>query len=354
MNSIPGMQNDNVRKIVRTLCIYLFALVGAFGLISIIILALGYDVPLALRTLLTTSFRSSSGFRETLKKAIPLVFTAYAFTIPYWIRFFNIGGVGQMLVGAVVVSVSGLHLAAAGVHPLAALLLMILFGIAAGALFAAAAAYLQAEYNINPIISTIMLNFVAALIVNYFATTAPWRDPIEGHPATIRLPSEYILKPIFGVIPFSVVFAVLAVVIVYVILRKTRLGYEIMAVGYNPNAAQTYGINFKKTIILTFVLAGGLAGLGGVLEVLTVHSRLVEGFELTSGAQYGIFGILTTLIAAGNVLAIPAVALFMSALLVGADALQRTMQIPVEMVFLAQVLIVLILVTMRARLEVKK
>ncbi len=90
------------------------------------------------------------------------------------------------------------------------------------------------------------------------------------------------------------------------------------------------------------------------MEVLTVHGRLVEGFELTSGAQYGIFGILTALIAAGNPLGIPVAAFFMSVLLVGADALQRTMQIPVEMVFLAQALIVLFLVVMRERMGARK
>ncbi|MDW7730414.1 MAG: ABC transporter permease [Bacillota bacterium] len=348
------VRKDTLQKAFRTFFIYVVALAVAFGVISLILLLMGFNVPLALRTLLVTSFRSGFGFQETLKKTITLIFTTYAFAIPYWIRFFNIGGVGQMMVGGTAAAIVGLIMVGANVHPLIAITLMVMAGIAAGALFAAIAGYLQASYSINPIISTIMLNFVAVLIVNYFSTTAPWRDPVAGHPMTLRFPPEYTLQPLFGFIPFSIIFAILSVAVVYLLMRKTKLGYEIMAVGYNLHAAQTYGVSFQKTIVITFILAGGLAGLGGAMEVLTVHSRLVEGFELTSGAQYGIFGILTALIAAGNPLAIPVAAFFMSVLLVGADALQRTMQIPVEMVFLAQALIVLFLVVLRARMEVKK
>jgi len=349
-----AMRKDTFSKAFRTLLIYVVALTVAFGFISLILWLLDFNVPLALRTLLLTSFRSGFGFQETLKKTITLIFTTYAFAIPYWIRFFNIGGVGQMMVGGVAAAVVGLIMLGLSVHPFIAIILMILAGIIAGALFAAVAGFLQAKYSINPIISTIMLNFVAILIVNYFSTTAPWRDPVAGHPMTLRFPPEYTLQPLFGFFPFSIVFAGLAVALVYLLMRKTKLGYEIMAVGYNLHAAQAYGVNFQKTIIITFILAGGLAGLGGAMEVLTVHGRLVEGFELTSGAQYGIFGILTALIAAGNPLGIPVAAFFMSVLLVGADALQRTMQIPVEMVFLAQALIVLFLVVMRERMEARK
>ena len=354
MNYVVIMQKFFNHKLIRSLLVYVVALAIAFGVISLIILLLGFDVTLALSTLLTTTFRSSFGFQETLKKTITLVFTTYAFAIPFWIKYFNIGGVGQMMVGGVAASIVGLILSTAGIHPAFALFVMILAGILAGAFYAGIAGYLQAKYSINTIVSTIMLNFVAVLIVNYFSTTAPWRDPIAGHPMTIRLPVEYTLGKINGVVPFSLIFAFLTIIIVCLLLHKTKLGFEIKAVGFNLNAAKTYGINYGKTIIMTFMLAGSLSGLGGALEVLTVHGRLVEGFELTSGAQYGIFGILTALVAAGNPLGIPFSAFLMSVLLVGADALQRTMEIPVEMVFLTQAIIVLLIVAMRGRMEVGK
>lgn len=338
----------------RNLLIYALALGLAFGIMSIIIALLGFDVLTALKTLIGTSFKSKFGFQETIKKTIPLIFTTYAFAIPFKIRFFNIGGWGQMVAGGTFSAILGLSLAGANLPAPVLIPLLLIAGLAGGALYSFVAGLLQANYSINPIISTIMLNFVAVLFVNFFATTEPWRDPMEGHPITKHLPSSAILPPIASGVPSSIIFALLTIIFVYILMTKTRLGYEITAVGYNLYSAQAYGINYKKTIILTFVIGGALAGLGGALQILTIHRKLIEGFEFTSGAQYGMFGILTALICAGSPLGVPVSAFFMSVLLVGADALQRTMQIPVELVFVSQALIVIILVVIRQRMEARK
>lgn len=334
----------------KSLLVYGVAVSAALVSISLVIALLGFNVPAALRTLVTTSFKSSFGLQETLKKTVTLIFTTYAFSIPFRIKFFNIGGMGQMLVGGTAAAVVGLSLAGFNLPFIVLAPLMISAGIVAGALYAFIAGYLQARHNINPIISTIMLNFVALLLVNFVSTTDPWRDPIEGHPMTKVLPAAGRLPFFFRGVPASIIFAAGAVILVYIFMKKSKPGFEINAVGYNLHAAQTYGINFFKTILLTFLLAGGLAGLGGALEVMNIHGKLIEGFELTSGAQYGIFGILTSLICAGEPLGVPIAALFMAVMLVGADALQRTMQIPVEAVFLTQALMVILLVVMRQRM----
>jgi simple sugar transport system permease protein len=104
-------------------------------------------------------------------------------------------------------------------------------------------------------------------------------------------------------------------------------------------------------VISTFLIAGGVAGLAGATEVMGVQRRLISGFAVTSGAQYGTFGILTSLVAGGSPIGIPITAFFMSVLLVGANALQRSLQIPVEIVFLMQAVIVLIVVTLRTQIE---
>jgi len=186
------------------------------------------------------------------------------------------------------------------------------------------AGFLAAKFDINPIISTIMLNFVAVQFLDFIATNPIYHDPFEGHPITIPLPKSGTLGFIYGV-PVSIIFAIISIIFVYILIKKTKLGYEITAIGYNLDAAQKFGINFQKTILITFFIAGALAGLGGTFEVINIHKRLIEGFAQTSGAQYGIFGVLTGLIVAGDPVGVPIAAFLMSVLLVGADALQRTM-----------------------------
>lgn len=343
-------KNLFLTNFLKGIMIYGISILLAFIIISIFIALLGYNVPKALQTLITTSFKSAFGFQETIKKTIPLIFTTYAFTIPFMIRFFNIGGWGQMLFGGTMTAVVGLSLAHVGLPSYIMIPLLLIVGILSGGFFALLAGFLKAKHDINPIISTIMLNFVAYLFLNFIATAPPFKDPLEGHPITNPLPDSAILG-FFKGIPYSAIFAILAIVFVFILLKKTKLGYEITSVGYNLNAAQTYGINFQKTIMLTFLIGGALAGLGGSLEVINIHGKLIEGFAMTSGAQYGIFGILTSLVVAGNPLAVPISAFLMSILLVGADSLQRTMQIPVEVVFLSQAIIVLSIVTIREKLN---
>jgi len=343
------------KSFIRVVLIYILSIALAFFVISIITFLFGYDVLKVMKTLITTSFKSSFGFQETIKKTIPLIFTTYAFTIPFMIKFFNIGGWGQMLFGGTITAVVGLTLARFGINLPSYIMLplLIISGILAGGLFALIAGILVAKFDINPIISTIMLNFVAAEFLDFIATNPIYRDPFEGHPITLPLPKSGTLGFIYG-IPVSIIFAIISIFFVFILIKKTKLGYEITAIGHNLDAAQTYGINFQKTILLTFFIAGALAGLGGTFEVMNIHKKLIEGFAQTSGAQYGIFGILTSLIVAGNPIGVPIAAFLMSVLLVGADALQRTMQIPVEMVFLSQALIVLFIVTFRERFGRRK
>jgi simple sugar transport system permease protein len=178
-------------------------------------------------------------------------------------------------------------------------------------------------------------------------------DPIGGHPQTKFLPSSAVLG-FLGGIPYSLLVAALAVLVVSVLINRTRLGYEINAIGYNPVAAQSYGIDFRKTLMLTFFFGGALGGLGGGLEVLNNHNRLLVGFADISGLNFGALGILASLVVAGSPMAVPFASFFMCVLLVGADRLQRTMQVPVELVFLLQAITVLLIVITRAKLSAKR
>ena len=328
---------------------YILALIIAFGVSGVIIGLLGYNVLKAYQTLLLTSFTSQRGIVETLKKFIPLTFATYAFAIPFKIRFFNIGGWGQMLFGGIFTAIVGLALSGLNLPALIFIPILIIVAMAAGAFLALIAGALKAYYNINPIISTIMLNFIAFYSVNFVATTEPWKAPLSGHPMTIKLPDAAILPKMFQELHIGIFVVFIVIFLIYFLMNKTVLGYEIKATGMNPDAASVYGIKMKRTLMLTFMIAGAMAGLGGGIEVMGVHQRLIEGFALTSGAQYGIFGILTALICQGNPLGVPLSSIFISILLVGADAMQRTLQVPVELVFLTQALIVLLIVVLRRK-----
>jgi ABC-type uncharacterized transport system permease subunit len=311
---------------------------------------LGYPILKVLKTLVWSSFRSFAGFKATIRVAIPLVFTAYAFAIPFKIKFFNVGGWGQMLFGAGMTGVAGLLMA--GLHLPAAVMLpaLLLTAILAGGLYGLMAGYLKAEFDINPIVSAIMLNYVGFQFVGFICAAPRFLDPRGGHPQTMPLPEGASLGFVAGV-PHSLIAAVLLIVFMQVLMGRTTLGYQINAVGYNAEAAQAFGIDFRKTIMATFFIGGACAGLGGGLEIMNIHNRLLVGFADIGGANFGVLGVLAALVVAGRPLAVPLSAFLMSVLLVGADRLQRTMQIPVELVFLLQAIIVLSVVISRARLS---
>lgn len=327
---------------------YAIAITAAFVVTIGLIAALGFNPWRALRTLLTTSFRTGFGFQETLKKAVPLIFATYAFTIPFMIKFFNIGAWGQMLFGGTITAVVGLLVGPVGLPRVIMVPLLLAVGATAGGVWALLSGWLKASFDINPIISTIMSNYVAFYLLNLVATSGAFRDITEGHPMTVRLVENATIPSLSG-IPLSVVPALLMSLAVWLLIRRTRLGYEITAVGFNQRAAETYGISFVRTILVTFFLGGALAGMGGAIEVIATQRRLIEGFATTSGAQYGMFGIVTALIVNANPAAVPLASFLMAVLLVGADALQRTMQVPVEVVFLSQALVVLFVVVTRER-----
>jgi ABC-type uncharacterized transport system permease subunit len=328
--------------------IYAIAIIAAFAFTLLLIGLLGFDPLRALRTLVTTSFRTGFGFQETIKKAVPLIFTTYAFSIPFMIKFFNIGAWGQMLFGATITAIVGLIIGPLGIPGFFLVPTLLTVGAFSGGGFALVSGWLKARFNVNPIISTIMSNYVALYFLNFVATSAPFRDLNEGHPMTVRLPENALIGNLAGV-PLSVVPAIFVVFLVWFLISKTRLGYEIRAVGYNQRTAETYGVKFTATILLTFFVGGALAGFGGAIEVLATQRRLIEGFATTSGAQFGMFGIVTALIVNAHPIAVPFASFLMAVLLVGADALQRTMQVPVEVVFLAQSFMVLFVVVTRER-----
>lgn len=314
---------------------YVLAVLAAFAVTSLIILILGYDPVIAFRSILTTSFRTPFGFVETLHKWVPITLLALAFTIPLLAGKFNIGGEGQLLIGATAAAATGILLSDL---PLPVLLpAVLLMGVLAGAAWAGIAAWLMQRFGVNEILSTVLLNFVSFGVVDYVASEV-WSDPAAGHPTTIPM-GEGALLPLFGSPPIHAgTILTLAVAAATVLLvRRSSSGYELRAVGSNARAAQVHGIPTGRIAVGALVVGGALGGLSGAVEAAGIHGKLIEGMQ----SNFLLLGIIVGLIARASVIAVPFVAFGIAVLEVGASSMQRTADVPVEMVLIIEALVLI-------------
>ncbi len=315
---------------------YLLAIIASFAAAGIFIAAMGFNVPKAYATILFTSFRTPNGFNQTLLKFIPLLLQALAFTVPLAAGKFNIGGEGQLIVGAIGAAAVGILLADL---PAPILLPMVLIGgMLFGALWAAVPAWLLFKFGINEILTTVLMNFVSFSLIDYVAT-AVWRDPAAGHPTTVPIGQGGFLPLLISSpkLHSGIILAILAAVAVYIYTNRSSAGYELVVTGANARAAHVHGIATKRLFLISLTLGGVLAGLSGAIEVAGVHHRLIEGLQ----SNFLLLGLIIGLIAKGNHVAVPFVAFFIAVLEIGASAMQRTMMIPGEMVFIVEALILL-------------
>lgn len=322
--------------LLKNLIPYVGAIVVAFLAVGVFLAFAGFDVLEAYATILLSSFRSPSSLVATLLKFIPLLLQALAFTIPLAAGKFNIGGEGQMILGAI--GAAGVGIVFASLPAPILLPLVILAGIFFGAVWGALPAWLLYRFRVNEILTTVLLNFVSFNLLNYVATQV-WPDPAAGHPTTVPIGDGGNMPMLIPNPPlnFGFVVAILVAVAAYVYVDRSVAGYEMVVTGANPRASQVFGINTRRIWFITLTLGGAIAGLAGAIEISGNHHRLIEGLQ----SNFLILGIIIGLIAKGNNLAVPFVAFFIAVLEVGASALQRTMQIPSEMVFIVEALILL-------------
>jgi ABC-type uncharacterized transport system permease subunit len=334
--SAPSLPRSRITLALGRIIPYLVAVLVAFAAVGIVIGLMGFDVFKAYQTILFTSFRTTNGIIQTLLKFIPLMLQALAFTIPLATGKFNIGGEGQMIVG-------GVGAAAVGIIfkdlPGIVLLPMVIgAGILAGAVWGLIPAWLLYKFNINEILSTVLLNFVSFQIIDFIASEV-WKDPVAGHPTTVPIGEGGWLPLLYDNPPLhtGLILALLVAAGVYIYTNRTTGGYEMIATGANPRASKVFGINVQKMFMLSLVLAGAIAGLAGALEVSGYQHRLIKDFQ----SNFLVLGLIIGLIARGNSMAVPFVAFFIAVLDVGASAMQRTMSIPGEMVFIVEAMVLL-------------
>lgn len=311
-------------------------------------LALGANPLEAYAAMLEGALGSPSAIADSLVKAGPLLFVAVGTCIAYRGGVINIGGEGQLVMGAL-----GAAAFALAFPELPAVILVsggLIVGFIAGGFWGGIAGYLKARYHVNEVLSTVMLNAIAVQFMTYLLNGA-LMDPTELDnsiriPQTQRLPLAADLPRLIPTrLHAGIALGVIIAILVYILLWRTTIGYRIRAVGYNAVASRYAGINVNLYQILAITLGGALAGLGGAVEVLGVNHRLfTDGSATGFTGNAGFNGIVAALFGGLHPLgAIPASFLF-GALLTGANSLQRTVQVPSAFVTTLDGLVVIFVV----------
>ncbi len=280
-------------------------------------------------------------FSETLVKAIPLLLCGLAVALPFTANRWNIGAEGQFLMGAFGASVVGLSLPM--LPGLLLVPLMVAAGFAAGAFWGLVPGYLNSRFNVSETIVTLMMNYIAMNWVAYLVY-GPLRDR-EGYsnfPVTPKFVRHaWFPRIIQGTrLHIGLFLAIVVAIILYIVIKKTRLGYEIRVVGANPLVAQYGGINTTRVVVLVMTMAGGIAALAGVGEVAALHHQLRNDIAI----GYGYSAIPVALLGKGHPLGIMVSALLFAALLVGGSNMQQDLGVPVALISIIQALVVLFIV----------
>jgi len=314
------------------------SVLAAFTVCGILISTEGINPVDAYVSLFVGAFGGTYAVTETLAKTAPLLFTSLGVSVAFACKVWNIGAEGQLYVGAVASTWVGLTFSEQpGIF---VILLAFLISFIAGAVWAAVPGALKAKFGVNEIVTTLMLNYIAIFFVNYLLE-GPWRDPsgiTYSPPLPLMSRFPYLIEGTR--LHVGVLLAFLFVPITYLLLRRTVFGYEIRSVGNNPKAAKYGGIDISKCIILVMIISGGLAGLAGMSEIYGIQHRMIGG--LSPG--YGFLAVLVALVGKLNPIGVVFVAFLYGALLVGGDMMQRSVGVPVTLVFVLQALIVIFFV----------
>lgn len=314
----------------------IWAVLAAFLVGSVFILIAGVNPIEAYTALFGGAYLDYYGFGATLVKVSPLLLAGLAFAVPFKTGVFNVGAEGQINIGALLATAAALYLPE--MPGLFQIILCALAGMIGGGLWALIAAYLRAYRDINEIITTLLLNYIAINIVNYFVN-GPMKAEGANYPFSPEISADLhlpILMPQTDAHLGSIVGLVLAFFL-YAVYRYTTFGFASETVGKNRDAATYAGINVRRQMMLSLIMGGALAGLGGCFEILGLKYQLFSNFS----AGYGYLGIIVALLVSGNFLLVPVAALFMAGLAAGASSMSRAVAVNATVVNAIEGLVVI-------------
>ena len=270
--------------------VFLALLVG-----SVLLIFIKVNPFVAYKYLIFGNFTNIYNLAEVFVKATPIILTGLAFTFAFKTGLFNIGAEGQMFVGAIAAVFIGLK--TGHMSPFITIPLCLFAAMLAGAIWGIIPGILKGVFGSSEIIVTIMFNYVALFLVSY-VVDGPLRESSGFYPQTDLIGKNAFLPYLIPKTRIHVGFivAVIAVIIVYIILKKTPLGFRLKAVGFNPDGAEYSGINIKRNIIISLAISGALAGIAGFTEINGIHHRLLDNFSRNVGFD----GIAAALLGGAN------------------------------------------------------
>jgi len=308
------------------------AVIGATATVlavsTLLVMWAGAPVGQTYGLLMKGAFGSTFAWSETLTRSVPLIFTGLAAAVAFRARLFNIGAEGQLYAGAIAaVAVGGMHGGTGfDIAPAVLFVLMLLAAAAAGALVLLGPAWLKAKLGVDEVVTTLLLNFIVLLGVSALLD-GPMKDPLSmGWPQSVVLVSDLELGKLIDKtrLHTGLLWAIACAVATWLIMKYSTMGFDIRATGANPRAAAFVGVKTTRTVLLVALLSGGLAGLGGAIEVAGRTSYVT--LDMSPG--YGYAGIVIAMLAGLNPLGVVAASVLVAGVLVGADSMSRAVGVP--------------------------
>lgn len=323
---------EKLKKSMTSFLVPVLSVLLAFLIGAIIMAVLGANPGKALASLFKGAFGSTAAIGTTLNKATPLIFTALCACFAYKCGVYNLGGEGQFLFGATMgfVVVHCLNLTG-----IVGIIVAILVGAIAGGIWGMIPGVLKITRGLNEMIISIMLNYVATLFMGVIYTS--WiRD--ANMPQTPAVADSLMLAKVIPGMRFtwSFIIAVAVGLIMYYCLYWTSSGFKLRAVGLNMTASRFNGFPVKRYILLSFIISGAIAGMGGAADLLGTQYRLINGY----GNGYGFDGVAMALIGQLHPIATVIVAIFFAALRVGSTSMQVATGVPTSVSDIIQALVI--------------
>lgn len=323
-----------LRRIWPHLALPLAHVVAVLALCSVFFLCIGRNPLEVLWIICVAAFGDGYAITETLVKAAPILLCALATAVPARLGLISVGAEGQLYFGALLGT--GFVLQAFDAPGFILLPGMLLAGAAAGAAWALVCGVLKATLEVNETISTLLLNYVAALLVTWVVFGA-WKDPAsQGWPASREFPATAHLSTYFDSrIHAGLWIGLVCAVLLHIVLTRSRWGLELDVLRSNPRAGRGAGLRFERNVLVVMALGGALAGLAGIIETANIQGRLQS--NLSGGA--GFSGFLVAWLARNDCLRIAALSLLVGGLLASGDAMQMLAQLPSSVAQVVQALL---------------